>query len=237
MSLLIRLNEFINFELIIRSLPKLLDGAKISLLISLCSVVLGVTLGIVVATGRLSKFWLSRGLASLYVAFVRGTPMIVQIFIIHYGLAELGLRLPAFASGIAALSFNSAAYMGEVFRGGIQSIDIGQTQAGLSVGLTPFQVFRYIVFPQAFRRVIPSMGNEMVTLTKDSSLVNFIAIAELTYRATLIASRTYEYFTMYIGIALVYFAITFVLSQLLSWLERRMGPYDTNSEPGKSLRR
>ncbi len=229
--------KFINFRLIIQTLPKLLDGAKLSLLISLCSVVLGVSMGVIVAIGRLSKFKPFKALAGAYVSFIRGTPMIVQIFIVHYGLAELGLKLPALASGITALSFNSAAYMGEVFRGGIQSIDIGQTQAGLSLGLTPFQVFRYIVFPQAFRRVIPSMGNEMVTLTKDSSLVNFIAIAELTYRATLIASRTYEYFTMYIGIALVYFAITFILSQLLALLERRMGPYDSDTQPQKGLRR
>lgn len=228
---------FIDINLIIRSLPKLLDGTKLSLSISLISVVLGISLGIIVATGRLAKFWPFKALSSAYVAFIRGTPMIVQIFIVHYGLAELGIKLPAFASGVAALSFNSAAYMGEVFRGGIQSIDVGQTQAGLSVGLSPFQVFRHIVFPQAFRRVIPMMGNEMITLTKDSSLVGFIAIAELTYRATLIASRTYEYFTMYIGIAIVYFAITFILSTLLSLLERRMGPYDSDKQLGKGLRR
>jgi His/Glu/Gln/Arg/opine family amino acid ABC transporter permease subunit len=227
----------INFELIIQTLPKLLDGAKLSLLISLFSVVLGVSLGIIVATGRLSKVWPLKAFASAYVAFIRGTPMIVQIFIVHFGLTEFGLKLPALASGIVALSLNSGAYMGEVFRGGIQSIDIGQTQAGLSLGLSPFQVFTHIVFPQAFRRVIPSMGNEMVTLTKDSSLVNFIGIAELTYRATLIASRTYEYFTMYIGIAIVYFAITFTLSQLLALLERRMGPYDSVSQSGKGFRR
>jgi His/Glu/Gln/Arg/opine family amino acid ABC transporter permease subunit len=231
------IKDIVNWELLIRTLPRLLEGAKISLIISLFAVILGVTLGILVAIGRLSKFWPTKALASVYVAFIRGTPMIVQIFIVHYGLAELGIRLPAMASGIIALSLNSGAYMGEVFRGGIQSIDMGQTQAGLSVGLSPTQVFRYIVFPQAFRRVIPSMGNEMVTLTKDSSLVNFIGIAELTYKATLAAARTYEYFTMYIGIAIVYFAITFVLSQLLASLERRMGPDDSNSQPGKGLRR
>src|SRR5690554_6040932 len=122
--------KFINFKLIIQTLPKLLDGAKLSLLISLCSVILGVSMGVIVAIGRLSKFKPFKALAGAYVSFIRGTPMIVQIFIVHYGLAELGLKLPALASGITALSFNSAAYMGEVFRGGIQSIDIGQTQAG-----------------------------------------------------------------------------------------------------------
>ena len=184
--------RLIKFDLIIKSLPSLLEGAQLSLLVSALSVAFGISLGILIATARLSKVWPLRALAGAYVAFLRGTPMIVQIFIVHFGLSELGLTLPALVSGIVALSLNSGAYMGEVFRGGIQSIDIGQTQAGLSLGLTNFQVFRYIVFPQAFRRVIPSMGNEMITLTKDSSLVSFIAITELTYKATLIASRTYE---------------------------------------------
>lgn len=224
-------------DLIIKSMPRLLDGARLSLLVSVCAVSIGICLGILVASARLSKIGIFRAIAGAYVAFVRGTPMIVQIFIVHYGLTEFGLSLPAVASGIVALSLNSGAYMGEVFRGGIQSIDLGQTQAGLSLGFTNFQVFRYIVFPQAFRRVIPSMGNEMVTLTKDSSLVGYIGIAELTYRATLIASRTYEYFTMYIGIAIVYFAITYSLSVLLARLERRLGPHDTDSESEKSLRR
>lgn len=227
-----------NLELLIDSLPKLLEGARLSLLVSICAVSMGICLGIIVASARLSNIWILKALSGAYVAFLRGTPMIVQIFIVHYGLTEFKIYLPALLSGIIALSINSGAYMSEVFRGGIQSIDIGQTQAGLSLGLTPFQVFRHIVFPQAFRRVIPSMGNEMITLTKDSSLVGYIGIAELTLRATLIASRTYEYFTMYIGIAIVYFAITFTLSKLLAWLERRLGPYDDqDSQPGKVLRR
>ncbi|MGI6364144.1 MAG: amino acid ABC transporter permease [Bacillota bacterium] len=229
--------RLIKFDLIIKSLPSLLEGAQLSLLVSALSVAFGISLGILIATARLSKVWPLRALAGAYVAFLRGTPMIVQIFIVHFGLSELGLTLPALVSGIVALSLNSGAYMGEVFRGGIQSIDIGQTQAGLSLGLTNFQVFRYIVFPQAFRRVIPSMGNEMITLTKDSSLVSFIAITELTYKATLIASRTYEYFTMYIGIAIVYFAITYTLSVLLGMLERRLGPYDSDRELEEGLRR
>lgn len=227
----------IKVDLIIESLPALLDGAKLSLLISLCSVCVGVTLGIIVASGRLSKIGIFRAISGAYVAFLRGTPMIVQIFVVHFGLVEFGLVLPALVSGIIALSLNSGAYMGEIFRGGIQSIEEGQTQAGLSLGLTNFQVFRYIVFPQAFRRVIPSMGNEMVTLTKDSSLVNFIGVAELTYRATLIAARKYQYFTMYVGIAIVYFVITYTLAWLLGKLERRLGPHDTDSESGKGLRK
>ena len=229
--------RLIKFDLIIKSLPSLLEGAQLSLLVSALSVAFGISLGILIATARLSKVWPLRALAGAYVAFLRGTPMIVQIFIVHFGLSELGLTLPALVSGIVALSLNSGAYMGEVFRGGIQSIDIDQTQAGLSLGLTNFHVFRYIVFPQAFRRVIPSMGNEMNTLTKDSSLVSFIAITELTYKATLIASRTYEYFTMYIGIAIVYFAITYTLSVLLGMLERRLGPYDSDRELEEGLRR
>src|SRR5690606_31301293 len=126
----------IKFELIIDSIPFLLDGARLSLLVSSLAVTIGICLGIIAASARLSKVWIFRAIASAYIAFLRGTPMIVQIFIVHFGLSHpaIGLTLPALASGVIALSLNSGAYMGEVFRGGIQSIDIGQTQAGLSLG-------------------------------------------------------------------------------------------------------
>src|SRR5690554_2284489 len=119
----------IKIDLIIESLPALLDGAKLSLLISLCSVCVGVTLGIIVASGRLSKIGIFRAISGAYVAFLRGTPMIVQIFVVHFGLVEFGLVLPALVSGIIALSLNSGAYMGEIFRGGIQSIEEGDRKS------------------------------------------------------------------------------------------------------------
>jgi len=171
---------------------------------------LGITLGLVVALGRLSRVKPISAFSQAYIEFLRGTPMVVQIFIVYFGLPRIGIYLPPMLSGVIALGLNSGAYLGEIFRAGIQSIDSGQTQAALSLGLKPAQVMRYVVLPQAFVRVLPAIGNEFVTLIKDSSLVSFIAVQELTYRSTLIASRTYDYFSMYMASALIYFVLTFI---------------------------
>lgn len=212
----------IDFALIYKSLPFLLVGARTAVIVTFWSVLVGNCLGLLVALGRLSRVrWIS-SLAGAYVAFLRGTPMVVQIFIVYFGLPRIGIYLPPLLSGVTALGLNSGAYLGEIFRGGIQSIEVGQTQAALSLGLKPAQVMRYILLPQAFVRVLPSIGNEFVTLIKDSSLVSFIAVQELTYRSTLVAARTYDYFSMYMATAAIYFCLTYAVSQLLGWLERRL---------------
>lgn len=212
----------IDFALIYKSLPFLLAGARTAVIVTFWSVLVGTCLGLLVALGRLSRIrWIS-AIAGAYVAFLRGTPMVVQIFLVYFGLPRMGIYLPPLISGVTALGLNSGAYLGEIFRGGIQSIDMGQTQAALSLGLKPAQVMRYVVLPQAFVRVIPSIGNEFVTLIKDSSLVSFIAVQELTYRSTLVAARTYDYFSMYMATAAIYFCLTYAVSQLLGWLERRL---------------
>lgn len=212
----------IDFQLIVDSLPYLLVGARTALLVTFWSVVLGVTLGLIVALGRLSKVGPISIVAQAYVEFLRGTPMVVQVFIVYFGLPRVGIYFPPLLSGVIALGLNSAAYLGEIFRAGIQSIESGQSQAALSLGLKPMQVLRYIVLPQAFVRVLPAIGNEFVTMIKDSSLVSFIAVQELTYRSSLVAARTYDYFTMYMATALIYFCMTFTVSRVLMWLERRL---------------
>lgn len=216
----------INLSLIVDSLPFLLAGARAALIVTLWSVTLGAVIGLVVAMGRLSGNFALRWLASVYVEFLRGTPLVVQIFIIYFGLPNLGIDLPPFVAGVTALGMNSGAYMAEIYRAGIQSIDIGQTQAALSLGMRPLQVFRHVVLPQALIRVLPAMGNEFITMIKESSLVSFIAVQELTYRSTLVAARTYDYFSMYMASALIYFAMTYITSRLLLVLERRLRPGD-----------
>lgn len=213
-----------DFKLLYVSMPLLLRGALISLLVTLFSVIFGVVLGLFVAFGRLSSRSIVRAIASAYVEFIRGTPLIVQIFIVYFALPQiLGVRgIPPILAGVLAIGVNSGAYTSEIFRAGIQSIDKGQTEAAKSQGMTYWQTMRYIILPQAFRRVLPPLGNEFVTIIKDSSLVNFIAITELTYQASLIANRTYQYFTMYLGTAVVYFVMTFSVSNLLGLLERRL---------------
>lgn len=213
-----------DIKLLYNSMPLLLQGALTSLLVTFFSVIVGVLLGLIVAFGRISSRGVLRAISSAYVEFIRGTPLIVQIFIVYFALPQLlGIKgIPPIMAGVLAIGVNSGAYTSEIFRAGIQSIDKGQTEAAKSQGMTYWQTMRYIILPQAFRRVIPPLGNEFVTLIKDSSLVSVIAVTELTYQASLIAARTYQYLTMYIGTAVVYFVMTFAVSNLLGLLERRL---------------
>lgn len=214
----------INWGLIWTQLPNLAGGAGRTLLITFIAVAIGIVLGLAIAIMRLNRRAWLRLPASAYVEAFRGTPMLVQILLIWFGVFPLlGLnRLSAIYAGIAALGLNSGAYLGEIFRGGIQSIDKGQREAALSLGMAEPQVMTYVILPQALANALPSIGNEFITMIKDSSLVSVIAVSELTYRAMLVAARRYEYFTMYVGIALVYFVMTFTTSRLLARLERRL---------------
>ncbi|MDR1745182.1 MAG: amino acid ABC transporter permease [Planctomycetota bacterium] len=199
-------------------------GAAMTLGITALAVAIGVVLGLCIAMMRLSKSGWLRILGTVYVEAFRGTPMLVQILLFYFGIFPmLGLsRVAAVWAGITALGLNSGAYLGEIFRGGIQSIDRGQREAALSLGMKNHQVMRYVILPQALANALPAIGNEFITMIKDSSLVSFIAVSELTYRAMLVAARHYEYFTMYAGIAIIYFIMTFTTSRLLAALEKRL---------------
>lgn len=202
----------------------LLAGAVTTLGITALAVAIGVVFGLCIAMIRLSKKTWVRTLGTIYVEAFRGTPMLVQILLFYFGvfpMLDLN-RLDAVWAGIIALGLNSGAYLGEIFRGGIQSIDRGQREAALSLGMKNYQVMRYVILPQALANALPAIGNEFITMIKDSSLVSVIAVAELTYRAMLVAARHYEYFTMYVGIALIYFIMTFTTSRILATLEKRL---------------
>ncbi len=214
----------INWGLIYHELGNLSMGALYTIVISLCAVVFGIVLGLANAILRLSpRRWLYYP-ATVYLEAFRNTPMLVQILLLYYGVFPLlGLsQVDAIFVGIIALGLNSAAYLGEIFRGGILSIDRGQREAALSLGMGEYQAMRYVILPQALTNALPALGNEFVTLIKDSSLLSVISVAELTYRAQLVGGRKFEYFTMYIGIGLMYFVICFSLSRYLSRLEKKM---------------
>ncbi|OXM13180.1 amino acid ABC transporter permease [Paenibacillus herberti] len=200
-----------------------LNGAWVTLQLSFFGVLFGTLLGIVFALMRLSRVWIVRILATAYIEIIRGTPMLVQIFIIHFGLTNFGINFSPFMSGVIALTINSAAYMAEVFRAGIQAIDKGQTEAARSLGMSRGQAMRLIVLPQAFRNMLPAIGNELIVIIKDSSLVSTIGIAELMYNARTVQSSTYIPLEPLLVAAGVYFVMTFTLSQLLNVLERRLG--------------
>lgn len=212
------------------ALPNLLKGAIVTLQLTAISVVLGLMGGILLGITRLSPLFPLRLLARVYIDFFRGTPLLVQIFMIYFGIPALckGLgftfTFDRWAAAVLALSLNSAAYLAEIVRAGIQSIELGQREASESLGLDPIQTMRYVIFPQAFRRMIPPLGNEFITLLKDTSLVAVIGFEELFRQGQLIVATNYRAFEIYISVALVYLVLNTISSQAFSLLESWMDP-------------
>lgn len=212
----------LDWELIKESVPLLLTGAIVTVEITAISVGLGLLIGMIVGIARLCNVKPIRLISGAYVDCIRGTPLLVQIFIVYFALpAVTGTRINPFIAAVVACSINSGAYVAEIFRGGIQSIDIGQMEAGRSLGLTWGQTMRYIIMPQAFKRIIPPLGNEFIAMLKDSSLVSVIGFEELTRRGQLIIARTYASFEIWTAVALVYLIMTLTISRFVAYLERR----------------
>ena len=183
---------------------------------------LGLIIGCFVGIARLGSLRLLRLLANFYVDFIRGTPLLVQIFLVYFALPGIiGQRVDPFFAAISACSINSGAYIAEIFRAGIQSIDKGQMEAGRSLGMTWTQTMRYIIVPQAYKRIIPPLGNEFIAMLKDSSLVSVIGFEELTRRGQLIIARTYASFEIWLAVAVIYLVMTFAVARLVAALERR----------------
>lgn len=212
----------LNIDLMVNSLPLLIAGAGITVEITAMSVFLGLVIGCMVGIARLCNIKLIRYIANVYVDFIRGTPLLVQIFLVYFALPGIiGSRVDPFVAAISACSINSGAYIAEIFRAGIQSIDKGQMEAGRSLGMTWAQTMRYIIMPQAFKRIIPPLGNEFIAMLKDSSLVSVIGFEELTRRGQLIIARTYASFEIWMAVALVYLVMTFAVARFTGYLERR----------------
>jgi len=203
-----------------------LTGLQYTLLLAVIGVFCGFVLGIAVALLRMSKLWPLRFIATAWVEFLRGTPMLVQLFLIHYGLPEFGLEFTPIQSGAITLTINSSAYLAEIFRAGIQGVDRGQVEASRSLGMRSGMTMRYIVLPQALKSVLPAIGNEFITIIKESSIVSMIGVADLLFQARTITTITYEGLTPLVVIALMYFVLTFILSKLLGRLERRLNTDD-----------
>ena len=211
-----------NFDLVVNSFPLLLVGAGVTIKITALSVALGVVIGLFVGIARISRIKILRVLAAIYVDFFRGTPLLVQIFLVYFALPVItGQRVDPFVAAIVSCGINSGAYVAEIFRAGIQSIDKGQMEAGRSLGMTWVQTMRYIIVPQAFKRVIPPLGNEFIALLKDSSLVSVIGFEELTRRGQLIIAKTYGSLEIWLSVAVIYLAMTLTISRFVAYLERR----------------
>ncbi|MDP9765593.1 amino acid ABC transporter permease [Deinococcus enclensis] len=209
------------FQSAVNALPALLGATPITLGFALAAMLLGLPLGFLVALSRLSRFGALRRVSSVFVSFIRGTPLLVQIFMVYYGLPSLGLTLSPIAGGVIALTLNAAAYLSETIRAAILSIGRGQREAGTSLGLTDSQVMRLIVLPQAARVALPSLSNTLIGLVKDTSLVSVITVVELLRSAQLEIARTFEPFGPYLAAALIYWVISSALELVQHRLERR----------------
>ena len=200
---------------------KFADGIGVTLYLSLFSVLLGLILGIMLAFGKLSKIKPVNFISSTYIDIIRGTPTMVQILIIYFVIfAQVNIDRKLVA--IIAFGINSSAYVAEIIRGGILSISKGQTEAGRSLGLSAMQTMRHIVLPQAFKNVLPALGNEFIVLVKETAVIGYVAKIDLTAAALSVQSKTYSFTMPLLAIAVIYYVIIKILSIMLAKLEKRM---------------
>lgn len=207
-------------------------GAKYTLIVSVLTIIFGLIFGILMAMMKMSKVFILKAFANVYVEFLRGTPVLVQIFLIYYGLPIMGIEIPAIivggvdisrlVSGIIALVINTTAYVCEIVRGGVLSVDRGQTEGALALGMSPVRTMYCIVLPQAMKNIFPALGNEFITIIKTSSQVSVIGIAELMYVADTIRGISFKPMEPLIIVALIYFVITFSISLILKRIEKSM---------------
>ncbi len=210
------------WDIIITKYPAFLDGVGVTLQLAFFTVLLGSLLGLIVAVFRHTHILPLRWLMNAYVAFIRGTPLLVQVLLIVYGLPQLGIRLPRLTLCIIALVINSGAYMAELIRSGLQSVERGQEEAAQSLGMSAAQTMLHIILPQAIKVTLPAMGNEFVAIIKESSILYAVGVYELTYQSYKLASVNYYYIETLIVAALIYFVLTYAATGLLKLLERRM---------------
>jgi polar amino acid transport system permease protein len=213
----------LDFLPVLQGWPDLLHGALVTIEITATSLLLGCLLGLLVGLGRLdrSKRW-RYGICTVYVTFIRGTPLLVQLFLLFFGLPQFDILLPAFLCGVLGLGIYSGAYVSEIVRGAIQSIDRGQMEAARSLGMSSAKAMRTIILPQAIVRMIPPLGNEFIALIKNSALVSLLTIADLMHEGQKIISVSYRSLEVYLAIALVYLVLTGLTSLALQHVEKRL---------------
>jgi polar amino acid transport system permease protein len=197
------------------------DGILVTFQVTVEAILLALVIGLFTGLGRISQNRLINGIASLYVEVIRGIPLLVQLFYIYYALGRI-VNLPAVVSAVIAMAVCYGAYMGEIFRAGIESISKGQMEAARSLGMSHFQAMRHVILPQAFKTILPPIGNEFVALLKDSSLVSILAVSDLLRRGREFASESFSYFETYTMVALIYLIITLFLSKIISIMEDRI---------------
>ena len=215
-----------SLQLALNSAPFLLKGALYTIVLSLGGMFFGMLLGFALALMRLSHLRLLSWTSRVYVSFFRGTPLLVQLFMIYYGLPQLGIQLEPLPAALVGFSLNMAAYVCEILRAAIGSIDRGQWEAAASIGMTRAQTLRRAILPQAARTALPPLGNSFISLVKDTALAATIQVPELFRQAQLITARTFEIFTMYLAAALIYWVLASALALLQNHLEARVNRHN-----------
>ncbi|MCM3612164.1 amino acid ABC transporter permease [Planococcus sp. MERTA32b] len=206
----------------INALPYLLEGLQITLYIFIIAIIIGFLIGLLMALLRLSPFKILNWIAKIFVDAIRGTPFIVQLFFIYFGLNSLDfISMDNTTAGIVTVAINAGAYFSEIIRAGIQSIDKGQMEAARSLGLNSTQNMRHIILPQAFRRMLPTFTNQAIISLKDTSLLSVIGVADLTQEGRIQASATFQAFEIYLLLGIIYFIVIYLLSMLASFVERK----------------
>ncbi len=218
-----------SLQLVLDSLPFLLKGAWWTVVLSLGGMFFGLLLGFGLALLRLYAFWPLQWLARVYVSFFRGTPLLVQLFMIYYGLPQLGIQLDPLPAALIGFSLNMAAYTAEILRAAIASIDRGQWEAAASIGMGRAQTLYRAILPQAARTALPPLGNSFISLVKDTALAATIQVPELFRQAQLITARTFEIFTMYLAAALIYWLLASVLAYFQGRLEHRVNRHERDA--------
>ncbi len=209
-------------DTIIAALPYLVQGLKVTLYIFFFSIIIGFLIGLVVALIRLTPFKIFNWIAKAFVDIIRGTPFIVQLFFIYFGVNSLEfISLDRTVAGILTVSLNAGAYFSEIIRTGIQSIDKGQTEASRSLGLSQAYTMRAVILPQAFRRMLPTITNQSIISFKDTSLLSIIGIADIVQKGKVQASATFQPFEIWLTVGVIYFIIIYLMSLLSSFVERR----------------
>lgn len=202
-------------------------GIKYTILVAAITLVFGTILGTVLGIARMSRIKIIQILSAIYIEFVRGVPLITQIFMFKFGLYVLfKISLNAFQIALIAISLNSAAYVAEIIRSGIASVDRGQMEAGRSLGLSHVQTMKHVIMPQAIKNILPALGNEFVTLIKETSVATVIGLTELTFQTSIVQSVSFDMFRPIVISAMVYFTLTFSLSRILAVFERRLKQSD-----------
>ncbi|MFV0560599.1 MAG: amino acid ABC transporter permease [Enterococcus sp.] len=228
----------LDFGQMVQWIPTFIDGTIVTIVLSLLTVVIGLAIGLVATLMKRSSIWFLRFLAGAYTQVIRGTPMLVQLFIWLYGFPMIGLSLPdipalgatygtrEFITAVVALGINSGAYICELLRGGLNAVDEGQMEAGRSLGLTHRQTMRYIIIPQAVKVILPGLGNEFITMIKESSIVSVVGVFDVMYTSNIVKASTYSVFEPLIIIAIIYFILTFLLTTGMGLLEKRFAVND-----------